>query len=238
MTKHKKLIALITILFVSVAAFSICPTTVAEMTTVGIDETEVVTPVTGDAAVAAAAAYSETYTYATIDVTSTPVLAAPINTSDAIETLYQGHAFNIIYREYDYYYIQYAATNGVVRRGYILRSTTNTTVGTWCQYTTYRTGYNKTNASQPVYYTYYSGSAQSGTITATEGKTANSTLIVLCGYNNRYLIQYVKQRQSGNKVETRLGRPKCNYVRYNYTGIGNRLYRHLLYTKRTDREIS
>ena len=75
------------------------------------------------------------------------------------------------------------------------------TLSTWCQYPIYRTGYNKTSSSYPVYHTYYSGSAQSGTIYATEGETANSTLIVLCGYNNKYLIQYISNTSNNGSQQ-------------------------------------
>ena len=129
MIKKKRSFVMITIIIFCIAMVYISPTVVAVDADKEINQipAEAVTP--EDAVTAAAVTYSESYTYATINVSSTYVYAAPINTADSIDTLSSGHAVNLIYREYDYYYIQYAASNGVVKRGYILRSATNTTVG-------------------------------------------------------------------------------------------------------------
>ncbi len=131
------------------------------------------------------------------NVANVAVKWAPVWTSTTFETFSAGKTFNIIHKEYDYYYIEYEDSNHVLKRGYILRSCTSTVVSTWCNHNIFTTALNNKNVFTYVYSRPYSNKNVIDSIDSDEGEAANKPLIVLSRLGNYFYVQYVGNPDGG-----------------------------------------
>ena len=115
------------------------------------------------------------------------VRMAPYWTAEVVDTMASGVNITIIERDYEYLYVQYY--NGITKRGYIPRADTSNTGYSWCNHTIFESGKYNGSGSRIVYY--YPGGAQSGSIDADEGISANKPLLILRAEGDYYYIQYL-----------------------------------------------